>query len=398
MLIIEKRITRGKGFINEIKIKNIDEFIFRLNEYYNPEDPYIGIPEKLETEILKLIENHSILKYKYFFKKYIRNFMHSKSRSKTTKYYWLNRGYSEIESIWKVKEFQINLSRKFLSKKEERPELYVGFNRVQKEYWMKRGFSEEESIKIISKSQSTFSLAKCIKDLGEEEGKKKWIERQEKWKNSINKSKNITWETRSQSLSYDSYINKYGVNWLLILLQHRKNKKNVSKEWVSMVEEISKIYYSEDLDLEKYLYGLQFDKFKKIISGSLVNYILKTDYFSLISKYIEVNNIERKERWKYGNTYYYKGKYYKSDGEFIIGEYLESINVDFSTQINYKGTQRFTDFYLPSIDTYFELTGMCEEKYLDKRNILSKTKYKIIWSSDPEFIKKYIYEKIYKNN
>lgn len=398
MLIIKKRITGVKRFFEEIEIKNKEEFIFRLNEYYNPEDPFIGIPSKLKDEILKLIEKHSVVKYKDFFKKYIRNFMYSKSRSKSTKYYWLNRGYSEIESVQKVKEFQINLSRKFLSKKKENPELYIGFNRVQKEYWIKKGFSEEESVEIISKNQSTFSLSKCIKELGEKEGKKKWEERQEKWKKSRNESRNVTWETKSQSISYESYFNRYGENWLLILLDHKKNNKNISREWISRIEEVSKIYYSKDIDLEEYLYKLEFDKFKKIISGSLINYILKTNYFNLVSKYMEINGIEKRENWKYGNIYYYKGKYYKSDGEYSIGEYLESLDIDFYTQINYKGTRNFTDFYIPSIDTYFELTGMKEDNYLDKRNILNKTKYKIIWSSDPEFIKKYIHEKIYKNN
>jgi hypothetical protein len=400
MLTIIKRSRGINRSIDKIEIKNIKDFIYRLNEYYSPEDPYVGVPFELELEILKLIENRSILKYQDFFKKYIRNFMYSKSRSKSTKYYWLNRGYSEIESVQKVKEFQINLSKKFIAKKKENPELYIGFNRVQKEYWIKKGFSEEESIEIISKNQSTFSLHKCIKELGEEEGKKKWGERQEKWKKSRSKSKNVTWETRSQSISYESYFNRHGENWLLILLDQKKKNKNISREWISRTEEVSKIYYSKNIDLEEYLYKLEFDKFKKIISGSLINYILKTNYFNLVSKYMEINGIEKKENWKYGNIYYYKGKYYKSDGEYSIGEYLESHNIDFYTQINYKGTRKFTDFYIPSIDTYFELTGMNnkEDSYLDKRNILNKTKYKIIWASDTEFIKKYIYEKIYKNN
>lgn len=77
-------------------------------------------------------------------------------------------------------------------------------------------------------------------------------------------------------------------------------------------------------------------------------------------------------------------EYYKSDGEYYTGKYLESRDIDFYTQINYKGTRNFTDFYIPSIDTYFKLMGIKENNYLDKRNILNKTKYKIIWSSDPK--------------
>lgn len=395
-----KRSLGKKRSIDKIEIKNTKDFIYRLNEYYNPEDPYVGVPFELELEILKLIENHSILKYKDFFKKYIRIFMYTKSRTKNTKYYWMNRGYSEVESIQKVKEFQSNLSKKFTEKRKETPELYLGFNRLQREYWIKKGFTEAESAEIISKNQSTFSFSKCIEKFGETEGKKRWEERQEKWKKSLEKSRNISWKTESQSVSYESYFNRYGERWLLVLLDHRRKNKNIKEERILIIEEISRIYYSKGINLSEYLYGLEFTKFKKIISGSLINYILKTNYLQLISKYMEINGTERIQNWKYGNNYYYKGKYYKSDGEYSIGEYLESNNINFSTQINYKGTSKFTDFYVPSIDTYFELTGMTngEENYAKKRNILGETRYRIIWSNDPEYIKKYIYEKIYKKH
>lgn len=396
MLTIIKRTSGKNRSIEEIKISNQEDFIFRLNEYYGPNDPFKGVPLKLEEEIFRLIENNSVLKYKFFFKKYIRNFMYTRSRTRNTKYYWMNRGYSEEESILKVKKFQKNLSEKFLSKKSKRPDLYLGFNRVQKEYWTKKGFSEEEAIEIISKNQSTFSLSKCVEKFGEIEGRKKWEERQEKWKKSMEKSRNVTWKTESQSISYESYFNRYGKEWLLFLLEHKRNNKNISKRRISLLEEISGVYYSNDVNLLEYLYGLEFYKFKEIISGSLVNFILDKDYYHLVSSYMEANGIEKIKNSGYGNSYYYKGKYYKSDGEYSIGQYLESKNIDFSTQINYKGTNKFTDFYVPLINTYFELTGMKNEIYEEKRNTLRKTKYKIIWSNDPEFIKKYIYEKIYK--
>lgn len=49
------------------------------------------------------------------------------------------------------------------------------------EYWEKRGYTQEESIGIISKRQTTFSLKKCIEKYGEEDGIKRWNERQKKW-------------------------------------------------------------------------------------------------------------------------------------------------------------------------------------------------------------------------
>lgn len=52
------------------------------------------------------------------------------------------------------------------------------------EYYTSRGFTLEEAKDIISKRQSTFSLAICIEKYGEELGKQRWLDRQEKWLNS----------------------------------------------------------------------------------------------------------------------------------------------------------------------------------------------------------------------
>jgi hypothetical protein len=109
------------------------------------------------------------------------------------------------------------------------------------------------------------------------------------------------------------------------------------------------------------------------------------------------NKIEKISSKKYGNSYYKNSKYYKSDGEFEIGQYLENISVEFTTQKNYTGTKRFSDFYINKLDIYVELTGMEEIAYKEKKDELSQKKFNIIWSSEKEFIKKYIHEKIYGN-
>lgn len=53
------------------------------------------------------------------------------------------------------------------------------------EYWIKLGYSVDEANEIISKSQSTFTLEKCIAKYGEIEGQKRFAERQKKWTNSL---------------------------------------------------------------------------------------------------------------------------------------------------------------------------------------------------------------------
>jgi hypothetical protein len=50
------------------------------------------------------------------------------------------------------------------------------------EYWLARTEGDEEKArKLLSERQRTFTLDKCIEKFGEEEGRKKWIARQEKW-------------------------------------------------------------------------------------------------------------------------------------------------------------------------------------------------------------------------
>ena len=56
------------------------------------------------------------------------------------------------------------------------------------DYYLARGMSEEEAKKALKERQSTFSLKKCIEKYGEEEGTKRFKERQEKWMSNLPKS------------------------------------------------------------------------------------------------------------------------------------------------------------------------------------------------------------------
>lgn len=56
------------------------------------------------------------------------------------------------------------------------------------EYYLNKGMNEEDAKKALKERQSTFSLKKCIEKYGEEEGVKRFKERQEKWMNNLPKS------------------------------------------------------------------------------------------------------------------------------------------------------------------------------------------------------------------
>jgi very-short-patch-repair endonuclease len=71
---------------------------------------------------------------------------------------------------------------------------------TQIEYYLSRGMNKEEAQQTLLKRQSTFSLDKCIKKYGEQEGKKRWEARQEKW---IKNFKKQNWSKISQILFND---------------------------------------------------------------------------------------------------------------------------------------------------------------------------------------------------
>ena len=86
------------------------------------------------------------------------------------------------------------------------------------DYYTSRGLSLEEAKKALSERQSTFSLEKCIDKHGEEEGKRIWQERQDKWKVSLSASgMKAGYSKVSQGLFDELKINTslnllYGIN------------------------------------------------------------------------------------------------------------------------------------------------------------------------------------------
>jgi very-short-patch-repair endonuclease len=62
-------------------------------------------------------------------------------------------------------------------------------------YWIRLGYTEDEAIQKVSDRQKTFTKEKCIEKYGEEEGLKRWKERQINWQNTL-KSKPIEEQER----------------------------------------------------------------------------------------------------------------------------------------------------------------------------------------------------------
>lgn len=148
-----------------------------------------------------------------------------KSMSAKNPEHWIKKGFSE-EDAKKMANKQISdMQKKAYQKKCENPEKYKDSYNTTVQYYIKRGFSEEEAKEKVKERQAVGKLENFIKRYGEEEGKKRWEERQSKWQKTlrnksseelerINKLKGITLENMIRKWGEIDGAERYN-NWLL---------------------------------------------------------------------------------------------------------------------------------------------------------------------------------------
>lgn len=81
-----------------------------------------------------------------------------KSFRKLNSEYWLERGFSEEDSLNKVKEYQKENSDKFVKKILENPENYTDRTETQLNYWIKKGYDLDNSREKLKQRQDTTSI------------------------------------------------------------------------------------------------------------------------------------------------------------------------------------------------------------------------------------------------
>jgi hypothetical protein len=129
---------------------------------------------------------------------------HVSSFRKSSKYFWIKKGYTEDEAIKKVLEHQQILSQKSKSKNTGRKD----WRNNQVGYWVKKGLTTQDAINKVKERQSTFSLKKCIEKYGELEGLKVFNNRQKKWQITLlcKSSKEIELINKLKQHSLESFI------------------------------------------------------------------------------------------------------------------------------------------------------------------------------------------------
>jgi hypothetical protein len=111
-----------------------------------------------------------------------------KSQRKCNIEYWIKKGYTNEEALEKISRFQTKNSEKLkdLWQDNEYRKNHTKNSKLFIEYWLNKGYTEEEAKLKLIERQTTFSKEICIEKYGEEEGLKKWQERQDKWQQTLN--------------------------------------------------------------------------------------------------------------------------------------------------------------------------------------------------------------------
>lgn len=168
--------------VSENKLKELNEIINKSNrlciDYWvskglNVDEAKYEI-SKIQSSNSKLVKNRFVpskenLKEIGFSDEEIREICLTPTSIK----FWLNKGFTIDEAKIKISENQSNAVK------------YVDYEKrllpSNIEYWVERGYNYEQSRLKVSEHQTTFSRDICIDKYGNEEGIKRFIERQNKW-------------------------------------------------------------------------------------------------------------------------------------------------------------------------------------------------------------------------
>jgi len=202
----------GKEFVDNFK-KNKKKSSklcveYWVNKGFTEEESLLKISEIQQKNSL-LVKNRGVCSKEIIEKKVGKEFADAffRKKSRFCEEYWTSRGYTKEEAIDNIKKIQSEYSKYSNENKEK----------VRKrswrcpEYWIDvSGCTIEEAKEIVSKKQIFFSKEKCIKKYGIEDGLKKWEERQLKWQETLHKSGNlhVGYSEVSQSL-FDEILKYY---------------------------------------------------------------------------------------------------------------------------------------------------------------------------------------------
>lgn len=149
------------------------------------------------------------------------------------------------------------------------------------EYYLNKGMSEEDAIKALCDRQKTFTLEKCIEKYGEEEGIKKFFNRQQKWLKSLYKNFQLNGDGRSKQSKFAKEIIKYCCKQLNIIIPKKEKY---------MYDNLNKCVYAYDFTYNNKIIEFQGDYWHCNPN------LYECDFFN------KVKQKTAQEIWDYDNT------------------------------------------------------------------------------------------------
>lgn len=232
-----------KQYIENFKKTRITNKEYWINKGYSENDAIAKIKE-IQSQRSLLVKNRGRCDKKTIIEKFGENNaeLFFKEKSIFCIEYWLKRGYNKEQALIEISSLQSKSAKKqdFSKKKFKNPRC--------KEYWIVRsGMTENEAIKQVSEYQKTFTKEKCIKKYGLEKGLKIWQERQDKWQESLHKSRklHVGYSKISQTL-FNDILKHYNNNKIDYVFYGSKNR-----EYSIRKNNVNYIYDFTDLDKRK---------------------------------------------------------------------------------------------------------------------------------------------------
>lgn len=289
-----------------------------------------------------------------------------KIRRPTNILYWIHRGYSEQQAEEEVKKFQKNTHKNRNSYRE-------GSKRCI-EYYIKRGYDETEARKEISKLQSTFSLEKCQKKYGIEEGLIRWSNRQEQWQKTL----------QEKSPEEKKIINDKKNAFSLQLLRKKFNSDKQIQQYLLESKNICVYLTVDEFDSvlkqrlfeSPDLYYSSAERLFKLIPKIQFELLDLRDPVSFLQKYVaNDSSVVFKSASRGSYRKWVGSRLLRSSFEIFFYQLLceKSIKCDIDGQ--YPNSSMRYDFYLPRYGRYVEIAPQYDfdEKYrmkMDKKKEL----------------------------
>lgn len=272
----------------------------------------------------------------------------------------------------------------------------------QVEYWKKSGYSQEESLQKIKeyKEKKATTLKNFIRSFGEEEGRKKYISFCEKSKHTKEK-----------------WISKYGENWEKEWEKYRRSKDSTSFKWAlgkcnGNIEQAKELFNkrieSVKMDKDKKIKELgSLEEYKKYINKinsskgrNFEDYLKKNNgnYKEAVKEYTE---ILKKRMVKFGSASKISLHYFMPIYNYLIDppETKVFLEIEKSTPFFLYDKQNSRsycyDFCLIKPDTklIIEFNGIKWHPKLDQYSIEDYKKISCFLKSDEEILKRYNYDR-----